>query len=104
MSIFCELVKVIFTVPCFCFRCKINLGDLQSEESRHVTMKLTIDALPAVGVNPSQHLFDARCDYFNVISKQLENKSFKLSVLRPGKTARNYFLPKTFGNYFLPEI
>ena len=77
---------------------------MQSEESRHVTVKLTIDALPARGVNPSQQLFDARCDYFNVISKQLENRSFQLSVLRPGKTAGNYFLRKTVGHYFLHEI
>ena len=88
------MITVITTVSGFCFRCKINIGDLQSEESRHVTVKLTIKALPALGVNPSQRLFDARCDYFNVISKQLENRSFKLSVLRPGKTVGNYFLPE----------
>ena len=70
------------------------MGDLQSEESRDVVVELTIDALTALQIDPAQHLFDARCDCFNVISKQLESKSFKLTVLRPGKMVCLFFLKR----------
>ena len=70
------------------------MGDLQSEECRDVVVELTIDALTAPQIDPAQHLFDARCDCFNVISKQLESKSFKLTVLRPGKMLGLSFFQK----------
>lgn len=68
----------------FHFSVKVNMGDLQSEESRDVVIELTIDAVPMPYNETKQKLFTSRVDYFNVITNLLSNGTADLSVFRPG--------------------
>ncbi|XP_047141988.1 uncharacterized protein sll0103 isoform X1 [Hydra vulgaris] len=62
---------------------KINMGDLQSEESRDVVLELSIDSLDSP--TDCQTLFNIKLNYFNVINECLESSNAVLTVLRPEK-------------------
>ncbi|XP_065663789.1 uncharacterized protein LOC136085889 isoform X2 [Hydra vulgaris] len=63
---------------------KINMGDLQSEESRDVVLELSIDSLDSP--TDCQTLFNVKLNYFNVINDCLESSNAVLTVLRPIKS------------------
>ena len=69
----------------FFFSVKVNMGDLQSEESSDIVIELTIDRVNGTYETTPQLLFDANVDYFNVLTNQLETTTEKLTVLRPGQ-------------------
>ncbi|XP_065663790.1 uncharacterized protein LOC136085890 [Hydra vulgaris] len=62
---------------------KINMGDLQSEESRDVVLELSVD--PLGSPTDCQTLFNVKLNYFNVINECLESSNAVLTVLRPEK-------------------
>jgi len=65
---------------------KVNMGDLQSEETRDVVIELILDKVSSTYTNTPQLLFNTRCDLFNVVSNELETVKEKLTVLRPEKS------------------
>lgn len=62
---------------------KVNIGDLQAEESRDVVLELSIDTVGAPYDTTPQDLFNVEVDYFNVNSSNLESVVGSLGVLRP---------------------
>ena len=67
---------------------RINIGDLQSEEERDLVIELTLNKVPAPLETSTQTLFNARVDYFNVTTKQLDTAITSLAVNRPSAVVR----------------
>lgn len=62
---------------------KINIGDLQSEEKRDVVLELTLDPVPQPYSVTPQKIWNARTDYFNVLTNTMEIAEGDLFALRP---------------------
>jgi len=62
---------------------KVNIGDLQSEESRDIVLELTLDAVAEPYETDPQPVLKANVDYFNVVTNNLGNGTGDLGVLRP---------------------
>ena len=60
----------------------VDMGDLQSEEDRDLVIELSLSKLSAP-YEEEKTLLNARVNYFNVISKQIDSKSACLKVDRP---------------------
>jgi len=68
---------------------KVDVGDLQSEESRDFVIELSLEAVQAPLVQaPGQILLQVQVDYFNVLKKQLAECTGNLGVLRTEQVDR----------------
>ena len=64
---------------------KVNIGDLQSEESRDIVLELSLAEVSEPYNETQQPVLNATVDYFNVVTNTLGNSKGQLGVLRPGK-------------------
>lgn len=67
------------------FRLKIDVGDLQSEETRDLVMELHLDPVAAPYTDTPQHVFSVKVHYYNVAKTEMQIAAGKLTVLRPGR-------------------
>ena len=65
-------------------RVKVNIGDLQSEESRDIVLELSLDAVSEPSTETPQPVLNASVDYFNVVTNTMGSAKGNLGVLRPG--------------------